>query len=62
MWHVDSYNKLKPYGICVNGTVDDDFMRILQTVTQMSEVERRKGTPARIRTDMGTENGTMKQM
>ena len=22
LWHVDSYDKLKPYGICINGAVD----------------------------------------
>ncbi|KAK7886541.1 hypothetical protein WMY93_026162 [Mugilogobius chulae] len=22
LWHVDSYDKLKPYGICINGAID----------------------------------------
>lgn len=22
LWHVDSYDKLKPYGICINGCID----------------------------------------
>lgn len=75
VWHVDSYDKLKPYGICVNGAVDG-FSRMVVWLHAystnsnpkviagyfLSEVEKIGGTATRIRTDMGTENGTMKDM
>uniref|UniRef100_A0A3P9JR73 Integrase core domain-containing protein n=1 Tax=Oryzias latipes TaxID=8090 RepID=A0A3P9JR73_ORYLA len=75
IWHVDSYDKLKPYGICLNGAVDG-FSRMVIWLHAystnsnpkiiagyfISEVEKRGGTAARVRTDMGTENGTMEDI
>lgn len=29
VWHVDSYDKLKPFGICINGAIDGFSRRIL---------------------------------
>lgn len=75
LWHVDSYDKLKPYGICINGAIDG-FSRFIVWLHAystnsnpkiiasyfLSEVEKRMGTPARFRTDLGTENVTMAEM
>nr|XP_017208764.1 uncharacterized protein zmp:0000000984 [Danio rerio] len=75
MWHVDSYDKLKPFGICINGAIDG-FSRAMIWLHAFStnsdpkiiagyfiaEVEKRLGTPSRIRSDLGTENVTMADM
>lgn len=75
LWHVDSYDKLKPFGICINGAADG-FSRLIIWLHAYStnsnpqiiagyfiqEVERRMGTPSRIRADLGTENVTMAEM
>lgn len=75
LWHVDSYDKLKPYGICINGAIDG-FSRCIIWLHAYStnsnpsviagyfiaEVEKRRGTPAMIRSDFGTENGAMANM
>lgn len=75
MWHVDSYDKLKPFGICINGAIDG-FSRLIVWLHAYStnsnpkiiagyflaEVEKRMGTASRIRADLGTENVTMAQM
>lgn len=75
MWHVDSYDKLKPFGICINGAIDG-FSRLMiwlhaystnsnPTIIAgyfISKVEGRMGTPSRIRADLGTENVTMAEM
>ncbi|KAF7648178.1 hypothetical protein LDENG_00160510 [Lucifuga dentata] len=29
MWHVDSYDKLEPFGICVNGSIDGYSRKVL---------------------------------
>ena len=29
VWHVDGYDKLKPYGFCINGAIDGYSRRIL---------------------------------
>lgn len=75
IWHVDSYDKLKPYGICINGAIDGYSRNImwLRAYTTnsdprviagyfMNTVRMKGGCPARIRTDMGTENGHMRDM
>ncbi|XP_039665194.1 uncharacterized protein LOC120564368 [Perca fluviatilis] len=75
LWHVDSYDKLKPYGICINGSIDG-FSRMVIWLHAFStnndpkviagyfidEVLSRNGTPTRIRSDLGTENCYMEQM
>ncbi|XP_069122977.1 uncharacterized protein [Argopecten irradians] len=75
LWHVDSYDKLKPYGICVNGAIDGFSRRIVWLeayVTSsdpavigsyfMNAVESRRGCPKRIRADRGTENGHVENL
>jgi len=75
LWHVDGYDKLKPFGICINGAIDG-FSRLMVWLHAYStnsnpkiiagyfiaEVEKRMGTAARIRADLGTENVTMAEM
>ncbi|XP_034339055.2 uncharacterized protein [Magallana gigas] len=75
MWHIDSYDKLKPYGICINGCIDGFSRHIIWLEAYstnsdpaviasyfMSAVESRVGCPKRIRADMGTENGHVENM
>lgn len=75
MWHIDSYDKLKPYGICINGAIDGFSRQIiwLEANTTSSDpavvsnyfvdaVKSRMGCPARIRIDKGTENGHIDNM
>ena len=70
IWHLDSYDKLKPYGFCINGCVDGFSRHImwLSVYTTNSDprviagyfietAERIGGCPRRIRSDLGTENG-----
>ena len=77
VWHVDSYDKLRPYGICINGAIDR-FSRWLIWLKAyytsrssdpriiagyfIQEVEARMGCPRMIRSDHGTENGHMQAM
>ncbi|KAK2810384.1 hypothetical protein Q5P01_000407 [Channa striata] len=70
IWHLDSYDKLKPYGICVNGCIDGFSRKIiwLNAYTTnsdpkliggyyMESVQRLGGCPRVVRGDLGTENG-----
>ena len=69
-WHIDGYDKLKPYGFCIHGCVDGFSRRILWLEVQRSNknpqltaqyffnnVKAAHGCPARVYTDRGTENG-----
>ncbi|CAL9702157.1 unnamed protein product [Knipowitschia caucasica] len=69
VWHIDSYDKLKPYGICINGCIDGFSRNIIWLRAAFTNsnpkviggyfveaVERRGGCPRLVRTDMGTEN------
>ncbi len=75
LWHVDSYDKLKPYGICINGAIDGFSQMVIwlhaystnsvpKIIAQyfIDEVSSRNGTAAQIRTDIGTENCYIEQM
>lgn len=75
VWHIDSYDKLKPFGICINGCIDGFSRNMiwLEANTTNSDpkvisgyfieaVKRKKGCPQRIRTDLGTENSYIEQM
>ncbi|XP_033731739.1 uncharacterized protein LOC117321431 [Pecten maximus] len=75
LWHVDSYDKLKRYGLCVNGCIDG-FSRCimwLNVFTTSSDpkvisgyyietVRSKGGFPCFIRGDRGTENANVAQM
>ena len=69
VWHIDSYDKLKPYGICINGCIDGFsrkvmWLRAARTNSDpkviggyfVETLERCGGCPRLVRTDMGTEN------
>lgn len=69
IWHLDSYDKLKPFGICINGCIDGFSRKIvwLNAFTTSSDpkivggyymdaVERQGGCPRIVRGDRGTEN------
>ncbi|XP_038133904.1 uncharacterized protein LOC119778637 [Cyprinodon tularosa] len=70
IWHMDSYDKLKPYGFCINGSIDGFSRKIiwLNVYTTSSDpkliggyyvdaVQRLGGCPRIVRGDLGTENG-----
>lgn len=69
LWHMDSYDKLKPYGICINGCIDGFSRKILWVKANctnsdpkiigayyLQTVESIGACPAVIRADRGTEN------
>ena len=69
LWHIDSYDKLKRYGLCINGCIDGFSRSImwLNTFTTSSDprvvagyyieaVEEKEGCPYLMRGDRGTEN------
>ncbi|XP_071956877.1 uncharacterized protein [Antedon mediterranea] len=75
MWHIDSYDKLKPYGICINGCIDGFSRRViwLEANSTSSDpkviagyyiqaVRNYMGCPKFIRTDFGTENSVVGSM
>ena len=69
IWHLDAYDKLKPFGICISGCIDGFSRKIiwLNAFTTSSDpkivggyymeaVERTGGCPRIARGDRGTEN------
>ena len=69
IWHVDGYDKLKPYGFCISGCIDGFSRKIiwLKVHTTNSDPKVIAGyyveavaslgfAPKVVRTDMGTEN------
>lgn len=69
IWHVDGYDKLKPYGICIHGAIDGFSRRIMWLEAGPSNkdpkitskyfihcVRQIGGVPKIIRSDRGTEN------
>ncbi|XP_035990558.1 uncharacterized protein LOC118562959 [Fundulus heteroclitus] len=75
LWHMDSYDKLKPYGIGINGCIDgfSRFVLWMEAYTTNNDpkvvanyfiecVTRLGGCPERIRADNGTENGNVANM
>lgn len=75
VWHIDSYDKLKPFGICINGAIDgfSRFMLWLEAHTTNSDpkligsyfcktVGQGMLCPQKIRADRGTENVYVEQM
>lgn len=75
LWHMDGYNKLKPYGIAINGCIDgfSRYVLWMEAYTTNSDpkvvasyfiktVSSIGGSPERIRADRGTENGCVEEM
>lgn len=69
IWHIDSYDKLKRYGICINGCIDGYSRKLiwLEATTNTSNpliigghyitsVQKLGGCPRIVRVDRGTEN------
>ncbi|KAI7789248.1 hypothetical protein IRJ41_004186 [Triplophysa rosa] len=71
VWHVDGYDKLKPFGIAISGCIDGFSRKVMWLCSGSSNNDpgiiaqyyvkcvSDFGLPARLRTDCGTENGTM---
>lgn len=70
MWHIDGWDKLKPFGFCVHGVIDGFSRKIMWLEVSNSNnnpriiakyfldcVRQVGGTPRIIRADRGTENG-----
>lgn len=70
VWHLDSYDKLKPYGIAINGCIDGFsryiiWLKVASTNNNpkvigghyFEAVNQLRGCPKTIRADYGTENG-----
>ncbi len=75
VWHIDGYDKLKPYGICINGCIDGFSRKIIWLEAYktnndprviagyfLQAVAKNNGFPQRIRTDHGTENTHLADM
>lgn len=75
LWHIDGYDKIKPYGICINGCIDGFsrhmiWLEAYKTNSNpaiigsyfMQAVQSKMGCPKRLRVDFGTENGHMAEM
>ena len=71
-WHIDGYDKLKPYGLAIHGCIDGFSRKILWLKVVESNnnpiimasifletVRKLKFCPQKLRTDLGTENCTM---
>ena len=69
IWHIDGYDKLKPFGFCIHGAIDGYSRRIMWLEVDHSNnnpytianyflqcVRRIGGTPTILRSDCGTEN------
>lgn len=69
IWHIDGYDKLKPYGFCIHGVIDGYNPRILWLEVGPSNnnpmvtvqyyldcVRQLGGCPRVVRGDCGTEN------
>lgn len=72
MWHADGYDKLKPFGLAISGCIDGFSRKVLWLACGptnndpaviahyfLSCVRNLGVIPMRLRTDCGTENGTM---
>ena len=75
VWHIDSWDKLKPYGIGINACIDGFSRKILWAEAYhtnsdpsviatwyLNAVESLRGCSQKIRVDAGTENVTMIRM
>lgn len=75
LWHMDGYDKLKPYGIAISGCIDgfSRYIVWMEAYTTnndpkviadyfVSSTARLGGCPERLRADRGTENGHVENM
>ena len=74
-WHMDGYDKLKPFGFAIHGAIDGFSRKILWLEVARSNnspdsiatyflnvVKELEGCPVRLITDLGTENGLAASM
>ncbi|KAG5278045.1 hypothetical protein AALO_G00094580 [Alosa alosa] len=72
VWHIDGYDKLKPFGLAISGCIDGFSRKIMWlkcgksnsdpsviALNYMECVAQHGLVPKRLRTDCGTENGLM---
>ena len=68
LWHLDAYDKLKPYGLCISGCIDGFsrqliWLNVYRTNPRViagyyiEAVYQLVGCPSMVRGDMGTVNG-----
>ncbi|KAJ0005815.1 hypothetical protein NQD34_015709 [Periophthalmus magnuspinnatus] len=75
VWHIDGYDKLKPFGIAISGCIDGFSRKIIWLEAYktnndpkiiagyfMDAVITANGCPARVRLDLGTENGHIAEL
>lgn len=75
VWHIDYYDKLKYYGICINGCIDGFSRKIIWIKASYTSnhpkviagyyimaVAKNGGCPKTVRSDMGTENCYVENM
>ena len=75
VWHVDGYDKLKPFGFCIHGCIDGYSQRIMWLEVASSNnnpavvakyyldcLINVKYAPRILRADYGTENSTLSYM
>ncbi|PIK52036.1 hypothetical protein BSL78_11049 [Apostichopus japonicus] len=75
VWHIDSYDKLKPFGICINGCIDGFSRHVLWVEAYktssdprliagyyINTVGRIGRCPRIVRADLGTENSSVRDM
>jgi hypothetical protein len=75
VWHIDGYDKVKPYGLCIHGCIDGYsryivWMRVFRTNNNpdvvgtyyISALQERKAAPRFVRGDRGTENSHIRTM
>ena len=74
-WHMDGYDKLKPFGIAISGCIDGYSRQLIWLEAYITNndprvilgyfleaVSSRHGGLRRVRADMGTENGHVEQV
>ncbi|XP_057690895.1 uncharacterized protein LOC130920720 [Corythoichthys intestinalis] len=75
VWHIDGYDKLKPYGICISGCIDGFSRKIMWLEAYKTNnnphviagyfidaVAENNGYPEKVRLDHGTENVHVAEM
>jgi|SRR5580698_5050818 hypothetical protein len=75
IWHLDSYDKLKPFGFCINGCIHGFSRKIIwlnvwKTSSDpkvvagyyVDAVSHEHGCPYLVRGDAGTENSVVKNL
>ena len=70
-WHIDGYDKIKPFGFAIHSAIDGYSRRIMWLILDRTNndpavtarffdcIEQTGGCPTLVRTDCGTENGVM---